>query len=318
MRLAFMGTPDFAVPTLQALIAAGHDIVAVYSQPPARAGRGKIERKSPVHQCAEAAGLPVYTPTSFRVADAVETFQALEMDAAIVVAYGQLLPPAILDAPQHGCLNIHASLLPRWRGAAPVHRAIMAGDRETGVNIMLMDAGLDTGPVLAEARTDISDEDTTRSLHDRLADMGAALVCPVLEKYCDGLIKPQAQAESGVTYARKIDKAEAQINWYKPASDIGQLVRGLFPFPGAWCTIAGERVKILSGGVVSPTPATTDTVPGTVLAGDGLVIATGEGAYRVDRLQRAGKGPMATSDALRGFSVPPGTVLEGPSCNGTN
>jgi len=304
MRIAFMGTPDFALPTLDALIAAGHDIAAVYTQPPRPAGRGKREQKSPVHRRAEAAGLPVFTPTSMKAEDEIARFEALGLDCAVVVAFGQILPVAVLDAPKYGCVNVHASLLPRWRGAAPIHRALMAGDHETGVCIMQMEAGLDTGPVLMRATTPIALEDTTESLHDRLAAMGGELINDALQGLADGTLTPHPQPEEGVTYAKKIDKAEARIDWARPAVEIDRLVRGLYPFPGAWTEVDGERLKILSGQLVEKGQGT----PGGVLD-DALLIACGEGAYRIDRAQRAGKAAMDRNVLLRGFSVPVGAKL---------
>lgn len=304
MRLAFMGTPDFAAYTLQALIDAGHDIAAVYTQPPAKAGRGKKLRKSPVHQMADDHDLPVKTPNSMKAADAIADFQALDLDCAVVVAYGQILPQAVLDAPKLGCVNIHASLLPRWRGAAPIHRAIMAGDSETGVGIMVMEAGLDTGPVLAESKTDITPNDTTASLHDRLAAMGAELITPTLEAFAAGNITPKAQSTDGITYAHKIDKAEAKINWQQSAEEINRQVRGLFPFPGAWFEVNGERIKALSGVIMDK-----KGINGTFLD-DQFTIGCGDQSYQITRAQRAGKGPMDQTDFLRGFPIPAGTKVD--------
>ncbi len=303
MRVAFMGTPDFAVPTLKALIDAGHEIVGVYSQPPAPAGRGKKLRPSPVHAFAESHGLAVFTPKSMRDADAQAELAGLSADVAVVVAYGQILPQVVLDTPKYGCVNVHASLLPRWRGAAPIHRAVMAGDAQTGVCIMQMEAGLDTGPVLMRAETPIGPDDTTLSLHDRLADMGAALIDAAITGLADGSLVVVSQGEDGVTYARKIEKAEARTDWSRPAREIDRHVRGLFPFPGAWSEMAGERVKILAGEVED-----AHGEPGTVLD-DALLIACGEGAYRITRAQRAGKGPMDREELLRGFRVPKGTKV---------
>jgi methionyl-tRNA formyltransferase len=235
MRLAFMGTPDFAVPVLAALMNAGHEIVRVYTQPPRPAGRGKTLRPSPIHSHAEANGLAVHTPESFRDADVLAGFASLDLDAAIVVAYGQILPQAALDAPRLGCLNLHASLLPRWRGAAPIQRALMAGDAETGVAVMQMEAGLDTGPVLAEVRTAIAVDDTAHTLHDRLSALGAPLMVDTLARMQGKGIKPTEQPADGITYARKIDKAEARIDWARAARDVDCHIRGLSPFPGAWC-----------------------------------------------------------------------------------
>ncbi len=294
MRVIFMGTPDFSVPVLDALVDAGHEIAAVYSQPPRPAGRGKKDRPGAVHARAEALGLTLRHPVSLRNAQAQQGFADLQADVAVVVAYGLILPQAVLDAPKHGCLNIHASLLPRWRGAAPIHRAIMAGDTETGVCIMQMEAGLDTGPVLLRERTAIGAGETTGQLHDRLSVMGAALIVEALGQL-DALV-PVAQPETGVTYAAKIDKAEARVDWTLPAQEVANLINGLSPFPGAWCEVAGERVKLLAAVV-----AEGDAPAGTVL--DGFTIACGTGAVAVTQLQRAGKRPMATQEALRGLDL---------------
>ncbi|MCL4672766.1 MAG: methionyl-tRNA formyltransferase [Sphingomonadaceae bacterium] len=301
MRTIFMGTPDFAVPSLRALHAAGHQVVAVYSQPPAPSGRGKKLQPSPVHRVAEELGIAVHTPKSLRKAEAQEEFAALGADVAVVAAYGLILPQAILDAPKHGCLNVHASLLPRWRGAAPIHRAVMAGDKETGVTIMQMDAGLDTGPIIAKVTTPINDK-TTGELTAELAELGAHLMVEVLA----GLdqIEPVIQPEEGVTYAAKIDKAEARIDWSRPAAEVVRHIHGLAPFPGAWCEIDGERVKLLRAVVFDG-----NDNPGTVLD-DMLTIACGSGAIRPVRLQRAGKPAMGLDEFLRGYPVAAGTVLE--------
>ena len=293
MRVIFMGTPDFSVPALRA-IAARHQVVAVYSQPPRAAGRGQKPRPSPVHRAAEELGLPVRTPERLKAPQDQADFAALAADVAVVVAYGLILPPAVLEAPRLGCLNIHASLLPRGRGAAPIHRAIMAGDAETGVAIMQMEAGLDTGPVLAEARTAIGPQDTTADLHDRLAGMGAALISETLERLP---LAAAAQAAEGVTYAAKIDKAEARIDWSRPATEIDRLIRGLSPFPGAWCLIGEERVKLLRSRLVAGSG-----VPGQVLGG--FSIACGQGAIEVLEAQREGKRPMPAEEILRGLSLP--------------
>lgn len=303
MRLAFMGTPDFAVPTLRALIDSGHEIARVYSQPPRRAGRGKAVRPSPVQRAAEEAGLPVETPESFRDADVLARFAALDLDAAVVIAYGQILPPGALAAPRLGCFNVHASLLPRWRGAAPIQRAIMAGDAETGIAIMQMEEGLDTGPVLSIARTPIGPEDTAGTLHDRLAEMGAGLMVEALDDVAAGRATAQPQPAEGVTYATKIEKAEARIDWTRPAFELDRHIRGLAPFPGAWCEINGERVKLLMSR-----PEQGEGVPGTALD-DHLLIACGEGALRLTRLQRSGRGASDAVDMLRGFPIPVGSVL---------
>lgn len=293
MRVIFMGTPGFSVPALEA-VAARHEVVCVYTQPPRAAGRGQKPRPSPVQAAAEALGLPVRTPARLKAPEDQADFAALGADVAVVVAYGLILPQPVLDAPRLGCLNIHASILPRWRGAAPIHRAVMAGDAETGVAIMQMEAGLDTGPVLAEARTPIAPEDTTGDLHDRLAGMGAALIAEVLDRLpLDAVPQP----DEGVTYAAKIDKAEARIDWTRPAAEVDQLIRGLSPFPGAWCEVAGERVKLLRARVVPGEGA-----PGAVLGP--LVVACGAGAIEVLELQRQGKRPLPTAEALRGMTLP--------------
>ena len=293
-----MGTPDFSVPALGALIGVGHEIACVYSQPPRPAGRGQKERPSPVHAEAEARGLLVRHPKSLRTPEAQAEFAALEADVAVVVAYGLILPQAVLDAPRWGCLNIHASLLPRWRGAAPIHRAVMAGDAETGVCIMRMEAGLDTGPVLLREATPIGDTDTTGNLHDRLSGLGARMIVDALARL--DALSPEPQPEDGVTYAMKIDKAEARIDWSRPAAEVDRLIRGLSPFPGAWCEAAGERVKLLRSRLTQGNGA-----PGEVL--DGLTVACGEGAVEVLEVQRAGGKPLSVAEALRGWN--PGARL---------
>ncbi|QDL92166.1 methionyl-tRNA formyltransferase [Paroceanicella profunda] len=301
MRLVFMGTPEFSVPVLDALVAAGHEVAAVYSQPPRPAGRGKKPRPSPVQARAEALGLPVRTPASFRDPAERAAFAALGAGIAVVVAYGLILPQAVLDAPARGCLNIHASLLPRWRGAAPIHRAVMAGDAETGVCIMQMEAGLDTGPVLLRAAVPIGAEETTGALQDRLSALGAQLI---VEALAAPSLVPEPQPEAGVLYASKIDKAEARVDWARPAAEVDRLVRGLSPFPGAWGETGGERVKFLASR-----PAEGAGAPGTVLGSgpDGVIVACGAGAVCLTRLQRSGKGAMDAVDFLRGFPLPEGT-----------
>lgn len=303
MRLVFMGTPEFSVPTLEALAVAGHDIVAVYTQPPRPAGRGKKERKSAVHIAAEKKGLPVLTPKSMKDAEAIEEFAALEVAAAVVVAYGQILPQAVLDAPKYGCINVHASLLPRWRGAAPIHRAILAGDKNTGVCIMQMEAGLDTGPVLARAEIPIEDSDTTLVLHDKLAALGGKLIGDVLTALEAGTVAPEAQHEEGVTYAKKIDKAEAQIDWRQDAGFVDRQVRAMCPFPGAWFMLNGDRIKILAGEI-----HTQKGAAGTVLD-NRLIVACGDLSYWPTRVQKAGKAATDIADFLRGNPVPVGTEL---------
>ena len=301
MRIIFMGTPEFSVPVLDALVGAGHEIACVYSQPPRPAGRGKKDRPSPVQARAEALGLPVRHPVRLKRAEEQAEFAAIKADVAVVVAYGLILPQAILDAPARGCLNIHASLLPRWRGAAPIHRAIMAGDAETGVCIMQMEAGLDTGPVLLREATPIGAQETTAELHDRLSGMGAALILRALERLDD--LAPEPQPDTGVTYAEKIDKSEARVNWAQPAEAVDRKIRGLSPFPGAWCEIDGARVKLLASR-----PAVGSGAPGEVLD-DALTVACGTGAVQLTRLQRAGKAAQDADVFLRGLAVPPGTRL---------
>ncbi len=295
-----MGTPDFSVPALEALHAAGHEIVAVYSQPPRPAGRGQKERPAPVHARAQALGLEVRHPKSLRDPAEQAAFAALGAEVAVVVAYGLILPQPVLDAPARGCLNIHASLLPRWRGAAPIHRAVMAGDAETGICIMAMEAGLDTGPVLLRRATEIGDGDTTADLHDRLADMGGALIVEALDRL-DELV-PEPQGEDGVTYAAKIDKDEARIDWTRPAQEIDRQIRGLSPFPGAWTTLGGKRLKLLRSRVARGSGA-----PGTVL--EGFVVACGTGAVEVTEAQIEGRGRQGANAFLNGTQMPPGTVL---------
>ena len=288
-----MGTPDFAVPVLEAL-SAQHDVVAVYTQPPRPAGRGKQDRPGPVHTRALALGLPVLHPVSLRSIEAQQDFAALQADVAVVVAYGLILPQAVLDAPRLGCLNIHASLLPRWRGAAPIHRAIMAGDAQTGVCIMQMEAGLDTGPVLLREGTPIGATDTTQDLHDRLSAMGARLICAALE----GLpLVAVPQPADGVTYASKIDKRESRVDWTMPAVQVDRQVRGLSPFPGAWCDIGGERVKLLRSRL-----AEGAGTPGQVLGG--FTVACGTGAVEITTAQREGKRAVAADELLRGITFP--------------
>ncbi len=294
MKIVFMGTPDFSVPVLDALHQA-HEIVAVYCQPPRPAGRGKADRPSPVQARAEALGLPVLHPVSLRSEDAAKTFASHGADVAVVVAYGLILPQAVLDAPPLGCLNIHASLLPRWRGAAPIHRAIMAGDAETGVCIMQMEAGLDTGPVLLRESLAIGPEETTAGLHDRLSVMGARLIVAALTRLPD--LTPVPQSDLGVTYAAKIDKAEARVDFTRPAALVNRLIRGLSPFPGAWTEVAGERVKLLGSRLAKGQGA-----PGQVLTG--FTIACGAGAVEVTLAQREGKRPLPAGEVLKGLTLP--------------
>ena len=293
MKIIFMGTPEFSVPVLEALHQR-HQIVAVYCQPPRPAGRGKADRPSPVQARAEALGLQVRHPVSLRSEEAQHEFAALGADVAVVVAYGLILPQAVLDAPRLGCLNIHASLLPRWRGAAPIHRAIMAGDRETGVCIMQMEAGLDTGPVLLREAVAIGTEETTADLHDRLSALGARLIVQALDRLP---LPAESQPAEGVTYAAKIDKAEARVNWSRPAVEVDRQIRGLSPFPGAWVDVNGERVKLLRSRL-----ADGQGVPGQVLGG--FTVACNEGAVEVLEAQREGKRPMPAAEILRGLILP--------------
>jgi len=295
MRLAFLGSPDFAVPALEALHAAGHEIAAVYCQPPKPAGRGQRETKCPVHRAAEALGLPVRTPARLK-RDTAEhaAFAALDLDAAVVAAYGLILPKPMLDAPRLGCLNIHASLLPRWRGAAPIQAAILAGDEETGITIMRMEEGLDTGPMLLAEATPIAPRETTATLHDRLAAIGARLILRALDE------NPPAtpQPEAGVTYAAKLAKADGALDWRKPAALLDRQVRALTPWPGSFFDAGGETIRVLEAE-----PAAAAAPPGTVL--DGAIIACGEGGLRLIRLQRPGRAPLPADALLRGFVLPP-------------
>ena len=299
MRVIFMGTPEFSVPVLDALHGA-HEVVCVYCQPPRPAGRGQQDRPSPVQARAVQLGLPVRHPLRLRDPAQHQAFADLRADVAVVVAYGLILPQPVLDAPRHGCVNIHASLLPRWRGAAPIHRAVMAGDAQTGVCIMQMEAGLDTGPVLLREATPIGPQDTTGALHDRLSTMGARLILSALDRL-DSLT-PAPQPAEGVTYAAKIDKAEARIDWTAPAETIARQVRGLSPFPGAWCESPTGRLKLLNAVATAGEGA-----PGQVL--DGLTVACGSGALRILRAQREGKRPAEADDLQRGLDWPQGTRL---------
>jgi methionyl-tRNA formyltransferase len=303
MRLAFLGTPDLAVATLAALVEAGHEIACVYSQPPARRGRGQALKPSPVHAFAEDHGLTVRTPESMRDPGVIADFQALDLDAAIVVAFGQILPAAVLDAPRLGSFNLHGSLLPRWRGAAPIQRAIMAGDAETGVQVMRMTEGLDEGPVIATARLPIAPDETAGSLHDRMAVAGAALMTASLADIETGCAAETPQVEDGATYAKKLRPKETRIDWTQPASEIDRKIRGLSPFPGAWFQLGEHRVKALLS-----TLAEGAGEPGEVLDA-ALTVACGEGAIRLLRVQREGKGAQDAEVFLRGAAVAPGTTL---------
>ncbi len=298
MRLAFMGTPEFAVATLRTLINSGHEVVCVYSQPPRPAGRGYALKKSPVHEFAEAQGIEVRTPATLKSSDEQARFEALQLDAAVVVAYGLLLPKSVLHAPRFGCFNVHASLLPRWRGAAPIQRAIMAGDAESGVTIMRMDEGLDTGPMVKVVRVAITAETTASSLHDELMVAGAAAMV-------DALQMPETpgvdQPADGVSYAKKIDKTEAKIDFTRDALSVRNHIHGLSPFPGAWFFVNGARVKVLKCRVSEATGEAGEFIDDT------LTIACGDGALHLSELQREGKGAMKADDFMRGFAIARGS-----------
>ena len=295
MRIIFMGSPEFSVPILSSIISAGHDVVAVYCQPPRPAGRGKKERLTPVHSRALELGLDVRHPVNFKSKEAVSDFAALKADIAVVVAYGLILPQEILDSVDKGCLNIHASLLPRWRGAAPIHRAIISGDASTGICIMQMDAGLDTGDVLYHKETEILPSDTTAVLHDRLARIGSQCIVDVLKKY--DFFEAVPQSDIGIIYASKIDKNESKIDWNKSAIEIDRQIRGLSPFPGAWFDDGEQRIKVLMSEVVEGSGS-----PGEIL--DHATIACQSGALKLTRLQRAGKGAMDIKNFLLGYNFP--------------
>jgi methionyl-tRNA formyltransferase len=307
LRVVFMGTPDFAVPTLTEIVGQGHEVVSCYTRAPAQAGRGLEKRPSPVHRAAERFGIPVFTPSTLKGEEAAETLASQQADVAVVVAYGMILPQAILDIPELGCLNLHASLLPRWRGAAPIQRAVMAGDAETGVCVMKMEAGLDTGPVGMVERLAIAPDATAGDLHDRLATLGADLMVRALAALGRGGLRFTPQPEEGVTYAHKIANAECRLNWAQPARRVHDMVRGLSPFPGAFADIdlgkGPERLRILrtalAGGAAEP---------GTLLDTEGTV-ACAEGAVRLLQVQRAGKAPMSGAEFLRGARLAPGAKL---------
>jgi methionyl-tRNA formyltransferase len=305
LRVIFMGTPDFSVPALSEIVAAGHDVLAIYTQPPRPAGRGMAARKSPVHHFAEEAGIPVLTPRSLKSANVQNQFYTHDADVVVVAAYGLILPRAILEAPRYGCLNIHASLLPRWRGAAPIQRAVMAGDTETGVCIMRMDEGLDTGPVCMGERIAIGPDMTAGELHDELSLMGARLIAEALRRLAEGRLRWRPQPEQGVTYAPKIRKGEERIDWTLPAVDVHNRIRAFSPSPGAWfeALLSGktERIKVLRSVVV---PGRGE--PGQMIDTQ-LTVACGSMAVRLTRVQRAGKKPMLGAEFLRGFPLGKGT-----------
>ena len=303
MRLAFLGTPEFALPALEALLDAGHEVVRAYAQPPRPAGRGHRLRPSPVQAFAEARGIPVATPAGLRDAVLQSEFAALDLDAAVTAAYGLLLPPAVLAAPRFGCLNLHASLLPRWRGAAPIQHAILAGDRETGISVMVMDEGLDTGPVLLVRRTPIGPETTGGALHDRLAQIAGEAAAAALEGLAEGTLKPVPQPEDGVTWATKIAREDSRLDWTRPAAELERRVRAFAPRPGARFSFRGESIRVGAAAVEAG-----GGPPGRVLD-DSAAIACGEGALRLLRLQRPGRSAMEAAAFLRGFPLPAGTDL---------
>jgi len=305
LRLIFMGSAEFAVPTLSALLNAGHDIAAVYTQPPRPAGRGQRERPCPVHAFAEDQGLPVRMPYTLNDSAEQEAFQELDADAAIVAAYGLLLPKPILETPRLGCFNVHASLLPRWRGAAPIQRAILAGDDKSGVTIMHMDEGLDTGPILMSSETAIDGATTTPRLHDRLAELGAGLMAMALDRIEAGEIEESPQPEDGVTYADKLEKEEGRIDWRRPAAELERAIRALSPWPGVWFDHGSERIKVLAAEAVTLPPV---TAPGTVI-GPALIVACGNGGLDLTRLQRPGRAALEATEFLRGYPLSPGTLL---------
>ncbi len=304
MRLVFMGTPDFSAPVLSELVGHGHEIAAVFTRGPKPAGRRGMElTKTPVHQLAEGFNFPVYTPKTFRDPETIAAFHNLEPEAAIVVAYGLILPPDALAIPPAGCLNLHASLLPRWRGAAPIQRAVMAGDAETGVMVMRMEEGLDTGPVAMAERISIGPDETSGELHDRLKSVGADLMARAVAALGKDALTFREQAAEGVTYAAKIEKAEARIDWARPPAEVHDRIRGLSPFPGAWFDLGGERVKVLRSTLADGAGA-----PGQLLD-ERLTVACGEGAVRLLEVQRAGKGPVSAAAFLNGARLAPGTLL---------
>nr|WP_319385824.1 methionyl-tRNA formyltransferase [uncultured Roseibium sp.] len=310
LRVVFMGTPEFSVPTLMEIVGQGHDVIACYSQPPRPAGRGMDLKKSPVHEAAESFAIPVFTPKSLKDAEEQDKLASLDADVAVVVAYGLLLPKAVLDAPQYGCLNLHASMLPRWRGAAPINRAVMAGDTETAVQVMRMEEGLDTGPVCMSETVAIGPNMTAGELHDQLSGLGGDLMVRALAALSRGALGEQPQAEEGVTYAAKLSKQETRIDWSKMAEEVHNHIRGLSPFPGAWCEMPlggkPERVKVLRSSVAGGSGEPGNVADMTEVP----VIACGSGAVRLEQVQRAGKKPMSGADFLRGASLSVGARLD--------
>jgi len=302
-RLAFMGSPDFSIPALSALLEAGHQVVAVYAQPPRPAGRGQKEQPCPVHAFAAERGIEVRTPKSLRSEEEQARFAELELDACVVAAYGLILPKVILQAPRLGCINVHASLLPRWRGAAPIQRAILAGDERTGVTIMQIDEGLDTGDMLLAGETEIGPETTAQELHDALSDLGGRLIVEALDKAAAGTLEATPQPGEGATYAAKLEKSEGRIDWSRDSAELNRQVRALNPWPGVWFEYGGENIKVQCADLADGAGR-----PGEVLD-ERLLVACGEGALRLTRLQRPGKGPLAAEEFLRGFHLAPGTLL---------
>jgi methionyl-tRNA formyltransferase len=310
LRLIFMGTPAFSVPTLQTLVDSRHQVVAVYSQPPRPSGRGHHVQKSAIHQLAEKHGIPIFTPASLKSAEEQDLFASHHADASIVIAYGLILPQSILDAPPLGCINVHASLLPRWRGAAPIHRAIEAGDCETGITIMKMDAGLDTGPMLLKKSVPLTPQTTATGLHDELAELGSVLLLKALEDYAAGTLHPIPQPAQGVTYAAKLRREEGQIDWNLPAATWVRKIQAFTPWPGVWFDHEGLKLKVLTAEVISDMKG----VPGMVLD-DQLTVACGESALRLTTLQRPGGAPLDVQAFLRGYPLSTGTVLPCPATN---
>jgi methionyl-tRNA formyltransferase len=310
MKIAFLGTSAFAVPALKALAEAGHDVAAVYTRAPKPAGRGQQERRTPVHELALSLGLTVHSPRSLRSDEEAQAFRAFDLDAAVVVSYGHILPKSFLDAPVLGCINIHGSLLPRWRGAAPIHRAILAGDSETGVTTMRMDEGLDTGPMLLAESTPISSADTAETVHDRLAELGSRLIVSTLDGLMRNTIDPVVQPEEGVTYAHKLGKEEGVLDWRRPAAELERKVRAFHPWPGTSFELNGERIKVLAAGL-----ALAGGTPGTLTIGrDGFpVVACGIGGLKLLQLQRPGRSAQPADAFLRGFALAAGTVLPVPA-----
>ncbi len=305
LRLAFLGSAEFAVPTLAALVASGHEVTAVYTRPPRPAGRGQHPRPTPVQSWAEAHGLAVRTPRSLRSAEEQKAFAALNVDAGVVVAYGLILPQAVFAGPRLGCLNLHPSLLPRWRGAAPIQRALLAGDAVTGVTVMLVDEGLDSGPILLAREHPIAANATAGSLHDELAQLGAQAMLEALDGYAAGRLRPRPQTDKGATYADKIDKAEARIDWRRDAAEIERQIRAFNPAPGAWFEVDGLRIKVWAAEIIGDAPA---GAPGEVLD-DRLTVACGRGAVRPIRVQRAGRRVISVDELLRGLPLAAGTRL---------